>query len=343
MSWVKIDDQFFTHPKVLAAGKDGRALFIAGLCYSASHLTDGLVPTAALGLVASSADVPRRSTAKRLVDVGLWHEVGDGWKIHDYHDHQPYAEAVKAQRDEVSRRRSEAGRKGAAARWSDGKADGKGDGTGKANGIAKPKQADGKAIAPSPSPSPSSSSSPPQRAPETRRNEAGAGAPTEEDPTPTPTDRVDAAIDHMALCDEILHRADGKQIRNRNAWLKAARTNRRTEHLAELTQLAAEQPGRDPVALAEAIDPRCGPLDGGTARSAADWERTRAELEAERDLDRQRKADTARADELLAELGTDQRDQIRQRAIAELPPKLADSKPLIRQTERRLILEETNR
>ena len=40
MSWVKIDDQFFMHPKVIAAGRDARDLYLAALTYTAGQLTD---------------------------------------------------------------------------------------------------------------------------------------------------------------------------------------------------------------------------------------------------------------------------------------------------------------
>ena len=51
MPWVKLDDHFFRHPKVIAAGRDARDLFLAGLCYYSSGPTgdsasrsDGLAP-----------------------------------------------------------------------------------------------------------------------------------------------------------------------------------------------------------------------------------------------------------------------------------------------------------
>jgi hypothetical protein len=108
MGWAKLDDGFMTHPKALAAGKDGRALYIAGLLYAAGQLTDGHIATAVLPLVAAAAEVRGRPTAARLVDVGLWETAGDGWWIHDYHDWNPAADAERAKR----RARAEAGRKG---------------------------------------------------------------------------------------------------------------------------------------------------------------------------------------------------------------------------------------
>lgn len=110
MPWAQLDDEFFRHPKARAAGKDGRALYLAALCYSASQLTDGFVPHNALAVIAAEAEV-RPSLARRLVDVGFWHEAGhgckacpqpqgDGWVIHDYLERQTSRAEVEAKRAE---------------------------------------------------------------------------------------------------------------------------------------------------------------------------------------------------------------------------------------------------
>lgn len=106
--WVKIDDAFHRHPKARAAGKDGRALFIASLCWTAANLTDGFIATADLPLLAAEAEVKGAATARRLVEVGMWDVVAGGWVIHDYLDFNPSSEAVREKR----RKRQEAGRKG---------------------------------------------------------------------------------------------------------------------------------------------------------------------------------------------------------------------------------------
>ena len=46
MSWIKIDDQFADHPKVLQAGPLASWLYVCGLTYSGRYLTDGWVPSA---------------------------------------------------------------------------------------------------------------------------------------------------------------------------------------------------------------------------------------------------------------------------------------------------------
>ena len=59
MGWVKLDVGFFLHPKAIAAGRDGRDLFLAALCWSAQQVTDGLIPPSVvpmLGLLAGTTD-----------------------------------------------------------------------------------------------------------------------------------------------------------------------------------------------------------------------------------------------------------------------------------------------
>lgn len=108
MPWVKIDDAFLRHPKARAAGKDGRALFIAGLCWCATHGTDGRIEAYDLPVIAAEADVRPAATARRLVDVGLWEATDGGWLVHDYLDYNPSAAAT----EELRAKRAEAGRRG---------------------------------------------------------------------------------------------------------------------------------------------------------------------------------------------------------------------------------------
>lgn len=98
MAWVKLDDGFFRHPKALAAGKDGRALFLAGICWSSANLTDGHIPGAALRTVCADAEV-KMTVAAVLVAAGLWEHADDGFRIHDFTVFQRSAETVKRDRE----------------------------------------------------------------------------------------------------------------------------------------------------------------------------------------------------------------------------------------------------
>ena len=103
MPWVRIDDEFPDHPKVVGAGPLGIAMQVAALCYCNRHLTDGFVP---------------RSTARRLIDldefkvdpddvidallrVGMWTRVDGGYQIHNYGEYQPSRVEVEAEREKT--------------------------------------------------------------------------------------------------------------------------------------------------------------------------------------------------------------------------------------------------
>ena len=109
-----VDDKLPSHPKIFKAGaklgKNGPAqalaLFMDGLSYSRSHLTDGFIPdqfVAVCGLVQRPLVV-----AKVLVDrrIRLWHRVRGGYQIHDYHDWNPKASAIKEKREKERKKKA---------------------------------------------------------------------------------------------------------------------------------------------------------------------------------------------------------------------------------------------
>lgn len=117
MSWVKIDDQFPMHPKVVQSGPLGMAMQVAALCYCNRFLTDGFIPA---GIVPTLINLTGQSeTCEQLVDklvqLGIWEEADGGYRIHDYLKYQPSKEDVLRDRQQ----KSDAGRKGAEARWQD--------------------------------------------------------------------------------------------------------------------------------------------------------------------------------------------------------------------------------
>lgn len=99
MGWVKLDDNYRNHPKIVKAGADGMALDIAGMCYSAAYLTDGFVPDSAVTTLYPVKSAKR--VADRLVTVGRWERDDDhnGYWIHDYLDYNPPADKVLADRE----------------------------------------------------------------------------------------------------------------------------------------------------------------------------------------------------------------------------------------------------
>lgn len=176
MSWVKLDDQFFTHPKVIDLPKDAKLLYLSALTYSAGQLTDGIVSPGALRVIAATVDVSKDESAA-LVAAGLWETCEFGWIIHDYHDYNLSAGEAKEHKSDISQKRSEAGRKGMASRYANKNQD-----AGNKNQDAdnnadneeitilqqNANKTDNKNLTPSPSPSPSRIPIPPEsvRAPQ---------------------------------------------------------------------------------------------------------------------------------------------------------------------------------
>lgn len=131
--------------------------YVVSLCYCGQHLTDGSFPKGPLLRLAGV----KPAVAKALIEADLWHETGHSCDrcpqpmrgmavVHDYLVHQRSADEARALRDA----RREAGRKGAAHRWSsngDGnshrKSDGKRYSNSHGNGVAEPSQTDGKPMA----------------------------------------------------------------------------------------------------------------------------------------------------------------------------------------------------
>lgn len=106
MSWVKIDDQFPDHPKVVAAGPLASWMYVCGLSYCARFLTDGFIPAAQIRRL---ADVDGATQlAETLVRVGLWEHAEGGYQVHDYLEYQPSKEKALATKEA----RAEAGAKG---------------------------------------------------------------------------------------------------------------------------------------------------------------------------------------------------------------------------------------
>lgn len=103
MPWVKLDDQFFAHPKIVDLPKDAKLLYLAGLTHAAAQLTDGRLSTGAVRIVAAMVDVDR-TEAGVLVNAGLWDADDDGYVIHDFLQYNRSADQVKADRARAAER-----------------------------------------------------------------------------------------------------------------------------------------------------------------------------------------------------------------------------------------------
>lgn len=140
MTYVILDDQFHSNPKINDVGLPGAGLYAMSLSYCGSELTDGFVPASW-----ARKQAPKRLLDK-LVDHRLWRPVkpgdtfqvptkdgsatiripSEGFYIDDYLELNPSREAITDRREELRRIRSAAGRNGARNRWhTDSKPDSK--------------------------------------------------------------------------------------------------------------------------------------------------------------------------------------------------------------------------
>lgn len=93
MSWFRVDDQLWGHPKALLAGDRALGLWTRAGSYSMAYLTDGLITRDALRNLRGS-----RTDAQRLVDAGLWDPDPEGWRFHDWLSWQPSRDSIETRR-----------------------------------------------------------------------------------------------------------------------------------------------------------------------------------------------------------------------------------------------------
>lgn len=119
-TYVRVYDDLADHPKWLEVSPAGIGLWVLSLGYCSRNLTDGYFPAVLVRRWGIGDDV---SAVDELMQAGRWHEDGHDCGdcpevahgqlyVHGYLDHQ----RSRAEVAELSKARSEAGRKGGAAR-----------------------------------------------------------------------------------------------------------------------------------------------------------------------------------------------------------------------------------
>ena len=132
MSWAKLDDAILDNGKIAQAGTLGLLLHVAGITWCARNLTDGRIPKAKVSCLLNLCGIyvdrgndsgcapgcppgcPPGSPAQvsgvsidhpdadgialHLSSVGLWHDRGEEWELHDYLKYNPSREEVLAKR-----------------------------------------------------------------------------------------------------------------------------------------------------------------------------------------------------------------------------------------------------
>jgi hypothetical protein len=105
---LDVDDLYPEHPKLLRLGgwcPVAGWLHLSGIAWSRRHLTDGLIPKAAIcrlanyrGMAIDGEPVTPEAVVTRLVTARLWHDRGGDYVIHDFLDYQESRETVLERR-----------------------------------------------------------------------------------------------------------------------------------------------------------------------------------------------------------------------------------------------------
>lgn len=105
MSWAKLDDGFWSHPKVMGIGNAGAGIFARFLAYCGDHLTEGLIPAPVVAFIVGDD----QAALDALVRYGMVQlRDSDSVYIPDFLDHNPTRAKVKNDREQ----RAAAGRRG---------------------------------------------------------------------------------------------------------------------------------------------------------------------------------------------------------------------------------------
>lgn len=97
--YIKLMCSCLTDAKLLEAGTDGFTMYVRGLLYAKEHLTDGVVSRSVVSFL--GVKHPEKTAAK-LVKLGLWKIVPEGWTVGS-----DKWSRYQTTRDEVERKKAE--------------------------------------------------------------------------------------------------------------------------------------------------------------------------------------------------------------------------------------------
>lgn len=98
MTWFKLDDQFHSQPKVIAAGNAAIGLYCRLGTFCADKLTDGFVPDAVARSMGSSKELKALTHCPIPDTRALLTVVEGGFMLRDYLEYNPTREKVLAER-----------------------------------------------------------------------------------------------------------------------------------------------------------------------------------------------------------------------------------------------------
>lgn len=93
MTWVKLDDGFYDHPKVEDLTLAAVGLWTLCASYCGKHLSNGYVSYARVSRLGGTDDL-----IDELVESGLWEHADRGVQFHDWDKYQPTRQSVEDKR-----------------------------------------------------------------------------------------------------------------------------------------------------------------------------------------------------------------------------------------------------
>ena len=110
MTWFKVDDGFYDHPKVADLPNAAVGLWIKAGSWCSKHLTDGEIPASRVKALKGTA-----SQVRELIECGLWSEVSadraqsgtKSYSFRDWNDYQPTREQKREERADAAERQRE--------------------------------------------------------------------------------------------------------------------------------------------------------------------------------------------------------------------------------------------
>ena len=112
ITWFKIDDGFYDHPKFLDLPNGAIGLWAKAGAWCGKHLTDGLIPATKVKMLKGTS-----AQVRDLIDAGLWSQTesesgAKAYLFHDWNDFQPTREQkLKERADSAERQRQSRARK----------------------------------------------------------------------------------------------------------------------------------------------------------------------------------------------------------------------------------------
>lgn len=96
--YVRLNAEYPTDDEFIEAGPMPELLYVRALCFCKRKLIDGVISTKQLPAIAMGIPSAKRH-AKTLVDVGLWEETDEGWRVIGWLNWNKSAKEVQSDRE----------------------------------------------------------------------------------------------------------------------------------------------------------------------------------------------------------------------------------------------------